>query len=70
LPELQKLYDMRSTVPDRFGDLNWSSWFRINSRMVDRMQAGHIFLGGESAHIHSPAGAQGKGFTRDQRSAR
>jgi hypothetical protein len=25
LPELQKLYDMRSTVPDRFGDLNLSS---------------------------------------------
>jgi 2-polyprenyl-6-methoxyphenol hydroxylase-like FAD-dependent oxidoreductase len=27
--------------------------------MVNRLQANRIFLGGDSAHIHSPAGAQG-----------
>jgi 2-polyprenyl-6-methoxyphenol hydroxylase-like FAD-dependent oxidoreductase len=39
--------------------MSWSSWFRINSRMVNRLQVGRVFLGGDSAHIHSPAGAQG-----------
>jgi hypothetical protein len=39
--------------------MSWSSWFRINSRMVDRLRVGRVFLGGDSAHIHSPAGAQG-----------
>ena len=59
LDELQKIYDMRSEIPAKFQDLQWSSWFHINSRMTDRLQDGQSFLGGDSAHIHSPAGAQG-----------
>ena len=59
LEELQKMYDMRSPIPARFRDLTWSSWFRINSRRVDQLQHGRLFLGGDSAHIHSPSGAQG-----------
>jgi 2-polyprenyl-6-methoxyphenol hydroxylase-like FAD-dependent oxidoreductase len=27
--------------------------------MIEKLRAGRIFLGGDSAHIHSPAGAQG-----------
>lgn len=57
--ELQRIYDQRSHIPAHFHDMTWSSWFRINSRMVDEMQKGQIFLGGDSAHIHSPAGGQG-----------
>ena len=59
LDEIQKIYDPRSHIPARFHDMSWSSWFRINSRMVDRLHIGRIFLAGDSAHIHSPAGAQG-----------
>ena len=59
LGELQAVYDQRSHIPARFHDLTWSSWFRINSRMVEKLQVGRIFLGGDSAHIHSPAGGQG-----------
>jgi 2-polyprenyl-6-methoxyphenol hydroxylase-like FAD-dependent oxidoreductase len=59
LEDLQKLYDMRSHIPAKLHDLGWSSWFRITSHMVNRLQANRIFLGGDSAHIHSPAGAQG-----------
>ena len=59
LEELQKMYDMRSHIPVKFHELTWSSWFRINSRMIDHLQQGRIFLGGDSAHIHSPAAAQG-----------
>ena len=59
LEELQAIYNQRSPIPARFHDLTWSSWFRINSRMVSRLRIGRLFLGGDAAHIHSPAGAQG-----------
>ena len=59
LEELQSIYDQRSHIPARFSDLGWSSWFRINSRMVPRLKIGRILLGGDAAHIHSPAGGQG-----------
>ena len=59
LGELQGLYDRRSHVPGRLHDLAWSSRFRINSRMVPHLRAGRCFLGGDSAHVHSPAGGQG-----------
>jgi len=57
--ELQQLYDQRSPIPAKFHDMSWSSWFHINSRMIHQLRSGRIFLGGDSAHIHSPAGAQG-----------
>ncbi|WP_454883184.1 FAD-dependent oxidoreductase [Sphingomonas oryzagri] len=57
--ELQRIYDQRSPIPVRIHDTSWTSWFRINSRMVPRLKIGRLLLGGDSAHIHSPAGAQG-----------
>ena len=59
LEELQRIHDQRSVSPARLRDMTWSSWFRINSRMVSRLKVGRLLLGGDSAHIHSPAGAQG-----------
>lgn len=46
-------------IPVRFRDLQWSSRFRINSRALDQLRHGGVFFGGDSAHIHSPAGGQG-----------
>lgn len=40
-------------------DLTWSSYFHLNSRMVERLRVDRIFLAGDAAHVHSPAGAQG-----------
>ncbi|MDB5311090.1 MAG: hypothetical protein JWO38_5292 [Gemmataceae bacterium] len=59
IEELQAIYAQRSHIPARFRDMSWSSWFRINSRMVSRLKVGRLLLGGDAAHIHSPAGAQG-----------
>jgi 2-polyprenyl-6-methoxyphenol hydroxylase-like FAD-dependent oxidoreductase len=56
---LQSIYDQRSHVAARLRQMTWSSWFHINSRMVSRLRVGRIFLSGDAAHIHSPAGAQG-----------
>jgi 2-polyprenyl-6-methoxyphenol hydroxylase-like FAD-dependent oxidoreductase len=37
----------------------WSSIYRPSVRMVDRYRVGRIFLAGDAAHVHPPAGGQG-----------
>jgi 2-polyprenyl-6-methoxyphenol hydroxylase-like FAD-dependent oxidoreductase len=59
LDELQKLYDQVVHFPAKLYDLQWSSRYGINSRMMRTLKSGNIFFGGDSAHIHSPAGGQG-----------
>jgi 2-polyprenyl-6-methoxyphenol hydroxylase-like FAD-dependent oxidoreductase len=43
----------------RLRDPLWLSDFRINARMVDRFRERRVFVAGDAAHIHSPAGGQG-----------
>jgi len=40
-------------------DLHWSARYRSESRQVPAYRHGRIFLAGDAAHTHSPAGAQG-----------
>ena len=40
-------------------ELVWSSVFRPNIRMAERFRVGRVFLAGDAAHVHSPAGGQG-----------
>jgi hypothetical protein len=56
---LQTLYNQRSPIPAQLKDLRWSSWFRINSRMLHHLRIGRVLVGGDAAHIHSPAAGQG-----------
>ena len=37
----------------------WLSLYRVNVRMVARYRIGRVFLAGDAAHVHSPAGGQG-----------
>lgn len=37
----------------------WSSSYRPSVRMVDRYRVGRVFLAGDAAHVHPPAGGQG-----------
>jgi 3-(3-hydroxy-phenyl)propionate hydroxylase len=43
----------------KLSDLGWTTYFRVNSRMVERLRQGRVFVLGDAAHIHSPALAQG-----------
>src|SRR6185503_2764341 len=40
-------------------DVEWFSTYKVHTRHVSQFSAGRCFLAGDSAHIHSPAGAQG-----------
>jgi 2-polyprenyl-6-methoxyphenol hydroxylase-like FAD-dependent oxidoreductase len=38
---------------------SWMSLWRANVRMVDRYRTERVFVAGDAAHVHSPAGGQG-----------
>ncbi|NEA31105.1 FAD-dependent monooxygenase [Streptomyces sp. SID13031] len=43
----------------RLRDVTWTSVFRPNIRIVEHYRAGRVFVAGDAAHVHTPAGAQG-----------
>jgi hypothetical protein len=59
LEEMQVLVDQRGPGNIRLHDPFWLASFRINERKVKDYRLGRVFLAGDAAHIHSPAGGQG-----------
>ncbi len=59
LEEVQALITHRGTPGIVIKDPYWLAAFRINERKVSQYGRGHVFLAGDAAHIHSPAGGQG-----------
>lgn len=60
LSEFQSLVDERAKVAGAvLSDPLWLSNFRVQRRIVSNYRQGRIFLAGDAAHIHSPAGGQG-----------
>ncbi|MET1076221.1 MAG: FAD-dependent monooxygenase, partial [Umezawaea sp.] len=41
------------------GEIRWKSRFRSDERQVPEYRTGRVFLVGDAAHVHSPAGGQG-----------
>jgi 2-polyprenyl-6-methoxyphenol hydroxylase-like FAD-dependent oxidoreductase len=37
----------------------WTSSFEISHQVASKFSVGHVYLAGDAAHIHSPAGARG-----------
>jgi 2-polyprenyl-6-methoxyphenol hydroxylase-like FAD-dependent oxidoreductase len=46
-------------APEDVTEVRWASDFRPREALADRFRAGRVFLAGDAAHIHSPAGGQG-----------
>ncbi|UUN28768.1 FAD-dependent monooxygenase [Streptomyces sp. FIT100] len=44
---------------DQVTEVRWVSDFRPRAALADRFREGRVFLAGDAAHIHSPAGGQG-----------
>ena len=59
LEEIQAVLDRRGPGGIRASSPIWLASFRINERKVADYRAGRVFLAGDAAHIHSPAGGQG-----------
>ncbi|GAA1041087.1 FAD-dependent monooxygenase [Virgisporangium ochraceum] len=59
LEEVQRLVDAYTGGGVRLRDPVWMTNFRLYNRGATRYRTGRVFLAGDAAHIHSPAGAQG-----------
>jgi 2-polyprenyl-6-methoxyphenol hydroxylase-like FAD-dependent oxidoreductase len=59
MPEIQAILDRRAGGGLEASDPAWLTSFSINERKVLDYSAGRVFLAGDAAHIHSPAGGQG-----------
>ena len=59
LAVLQALADGHTGGVVRLHAPVWSTWFRLQHRHATRYRRGRVFLAGDAAHVHSPAGAQG-----------
>jgi 2-polyprenyl-6-methoxyphenol hydroxylase-like FAD-dependent oxidoreductase len=58
LPWLQQLVDERAGEI-RLTDAHWLTVFEIHHAQVPAYRDGRVFLAGDAAHVHSPAGGQG-----------
>ena len=61
IADIQALLDSRGPTRQRARvlDLAWSSRFRVHHRLVRSYRKDRLFLMGDAAHVHSPAGGQG-----------
>ena len=59
LDEVQALASTYTGGTVRLHDPVWMTNFRLHHRAAARYRAGRVFLAGDAAHVHSPAGAQG-----------
>ncbi|GAB2884662.1 FAD-dependent monooxygenase [Streptomyces mayteni] len=57
--ELQQLLDERGPGRWRIGESWWTSRFQVHTRVAGAFRHGAVFLAGDAAHVHSPAGGQG-----------
>ena len=59
LEQVQAIIDRRGPSGLMAFDPIWLAGFRINGRKVANYRWGRVFLAGDAAHVHSPAGGQG-----------
>lgn len=57
--EIEQEIKEQAKLKLELSDVRWFSLYKVHSRRVNKFSNGRCFLCGDSAHIHSPAGAQG-----------
>ncbi|MGI9357393.1 MAG: FAD-dependent oxidoreductase [Rhizobiaceae bacterium] len=51
--------EMRPEIAPSIRETGWASDFMIQFRHAEHLQKGRVFLAGDAAHVHSPAGGRG-----------
>ncbi len=59
LPELQAAFRQATGTDATLSEPVWTTRYRVHHRGVDTYRKGRVFVAGDAAHIHSPAGGQG-----------
>lgn len=59
LDEIRAIIAERGPSGITFGEVRWTSYFRINYRSARHYRHGRIFLAGDAVHVHSPMGGLG-----------
>jgi 2-polyprenyl-6-methoxyphenol hydroxylase-like FAD-dependent oxidoreductase len=59
LPEVEKAFLDATNLDVKLTDPIWVARYRIHHRCVNKYSEGRVFVAGDAAHIHSPAGGQG-----------
>lgn len=59
LDQIQRWFDEYFLVDAVIKQATWTALYTIHSRMASSFRVGNVFLIGDAAHIHSPAGGQG-----------
>jgi hypothetical protein len=57
--EIEAKIQEQSKLDLELHDVEWLSTYKVHTRHAKRFSLGRCFLAGDSAHVHSPAGAQG-----------
>jgi 2-polyprenyl-6-methoxyphenol hydroxylase-like FAD-dependent oxidoreductase len=57
--EIESRVKEEAQLPLDIHDVEWFSTYKVHTRHVSRFSDGRCFLAGDSAHVHTPAGAQG-----------
>jgi len=57
--DVQRILDERGPGDAVVRSVAWSSRFRVAHRLASTYRDGSVFLAGDAAHVHSPAGGQG-----------
>jgi 3-(3-hydroxy-phenyl)propionate hydroxylase len=59
VPMMQRIVDERGPRGVRITEPVWHTVFRVHARRAREFRRGRVFLTGDAAHVHSPAGGQG-----------
>jgi 2-polyprenyl-6-methoxyphenol hydroxylase-like FAD-dependent oxidoreductase len=59
LSDVQHILDTRGPGNTTVEAVSWSSRFRVAHRLASHYRSHNVFLVGDAAHVHSPAGGQG-----------